>query len=238
MLLSLAGLALADPRVARRRREQRPGTCRPPSPARRRCRRRTSSTSRARTNTRPTASASSASSPRASIRTAWRCSWSGCSASTPLRRRQRAVVPAHAPDHVRADRRSPVARAGPAVQAGARTRSTSIWSARSCKSYQGDAREQVAVVRRRAEGEEVQQRDRRALRPRRRRCCARSTMPRAKAELAQLEKIAPPHPMIEAMAGNVLMARRTSTTLRSSASRRRSRAIRTRCSSSTTIRRR
>jgi predicted Zn-dependent protease len=30
-------------------------------------------------------------------------------------------------------------------------------------------------------------------------------MPRAKAELARLEEIAPPHPMIEAMAGNVLM---------------------------------
>jgi predicted Zn-dependent protease len=31
-------------------------------------------------------------------------------------------------------------------------------------------------------------------------------IPRAKIELAKLEKIAPPHPMIEAMAGNVLMA--------------------------------
>jgi predicted Zn-dependent protease len=30
-------------------------------------------------------------------------------------------------------------------------------------------------------------------------------IPRAKEELAKLEKIAPPHPMIEAMAGNVLM---------------------------------
>jgi beta-barrel assembly-enhancing protease len=31
-------------------------------------------------------------------------------------------------------------------------------------------------------------------------------IPRAKVELAKLEKIAPPHPMVEAMAGNVLMA--------------------------------
>ncbi|MCC7327350.1 MAG: M48 family metallopeptidase [Burkholderiales bacterium] len=72
------------------------------------------------------------------------------------------------------------------------------------KSYQGDAQEQVKVF-------EAALRDRKynnriaeqyglvaaLLR-------AQDTG-RAKAELAQLEKIAPPHPMVEAMAGNVLM---------------------------------
>jgi predicted Zn-dependent protease len=72
------------------------------------------------------------------------------------------------------------------------------------KSYQGDAREQVAsfevALRERKFNNEIAERYGLVASLLRAKQSAR-----AKAELASLEQIAPPHPMIEAMAGNVLM---------------------------------
>ncbi len=72
------------------------------------------------------------------------------------------------------------------------------------KSYQGDAREQVAsfdaALKEKKYNNVIAERYglvAALLRAR--------DIPRAKAELVELEAIAPPHPMIEAMAGNVLM---------------------------------
>jgi predicted Zn-dependent protease len=87
--------------------------------------------------------------------------------SHPLRRRQRAVVPAHAPDHVRAHRRGAVARAEHAVPQVADSLDFHLVRA-LLKSYQGDARETVASFDDALRRAQVQQRDRRALRPRRR----------------------------------------------------------------------
>ena len=64
-----------------------------------------------------------------------------------------------------------------------------------------------------------------------RRCCATRNSRGPRRSSRALEKIAPPHPMIEAMAGHVLMEVGRSSSSPSRASRRRSRAIRTRCSS-------
>ena len=174
--------------------------------ARRRSRSRASSTSRARTNTRPTASASSASTPPASTTTRWRRSWSGCR-SEPLHRRQRAVVPAHAPDHLRADRRGAGARAGQAVPAGCRL-------ARLPPGARAAARATRARRARRSRTSTTRSREHKYNSE----IAARyglvasllraEDLKRAKAELATLEKIAPPHPMIEAMAGHVLMESR------------------------------
>jgi predicted Zn-dependent protease len=73
------------------------------------------------------------------------------------------------------------------------------------KSYQGDAREAVAnfevALRERKYNNEIAERYGLVAALMR-----AKNIPRAKAELARLEKMAPPHPMIEAMAGNVLMA--------------------------------
>ncbi|MEO8506945.1 MAG: M48 family metalloprotease [Betaproteobacteria bacterium] len=72
------------------------------------------------------------------------------------------------------------------------------------KSYQGEPTEQVAVfevaLREKKYNSEIAERYglvAALLRAKK--------IPRAKVELARLEKMAPPHPMIEAMAGNVLM---------------------------------
>jgi predicted Zn-dependent protease len=73
------------------------------------------------------------------------------------------------------------------------------------KSYQGDAREQVAnfdaALKEKKYNNELAERYGLVASLMRAKNIAR-----AKTELARLEKIAPPHPMIEAMAGNVLMA--------------------------------
>ena len=125
-------------------------------------------------------------------------------AREPLRRRQRAVVPAHAPDHLRAHRRGAGARAGHAVPAGRRF-ARLPHGARAAAKLPGRAA--------RAGRESSTTRSPRTSTTTRspsttassRRCCAPRTLPRAKVELAKLEKMAPPHPMIEAMAGHVLM---------------------------------
>lgn len=72
------------------------------------------------------------------------------------------------------------------------------------KSYQGDAREQVtnfeAALRERKFNSEVAERYGLVAA-----LLRAENIARAKVELARLEKIAPPHPMIDAMAGHVLM---------------------------------
>jgi predicted Zn-dependent protease len=73
------------------------------------------------------------------------------------------------------------------------------------KSYQGDAREQVTnfdtALREKKYNNEIAERYGLVAS-----LLRANDIPRAKTELARLEKMAPPHPMIEAMAGNVLMA--------------------------------
>jgi predicted Zn-dependent protease len=72
------------------------------------------------------------------------------------------------------------------------------------KSYQGDAREQVAsfdaALREKKYNNEIAERYGLVAS-----LLRAKNITRAKTELARLEKMAPPHPMIEAMAGNVLM---------------------------------
>ncbi len=72
------------------------------------------------------------------------------------------------------------------------------------KSYQGEAREQVvafeSALRNKQYNDEVAERYGLVAA-----LVRAKDIPRAKAELARLEKIAPPNPMIEAMAGHVLM---------------------------------
>ncbi|MFO1317129.1 MAG: M48 family metalloprotease [Burkholderiales bacterium] len=72
------------------------------------------------------------------------------------------------------------------------------------KSYQGDAREQVAnfdaALREKKYNNEIAERYGLVAS-----LLRAKDIPRAKAELQRVEKMAPPHPMIEAMAGNVLM---------------------------------
>ena len=72
------------------------------------------------------------------------------------------------------------------------------------KSYQGDARETVAsfddALRQRKYNNEIAERYGLVAT-----LLRAKNIPRAKTELAKLERMAPPHPMIEAMAGNVLM---------------------------------
>jgi len=73
------------------------------------------------------------------------------------------------------------------------------------QSYQGDPREQVesfdqAIAQKKYNNEIAEHYGLVAS------LLRADNMPRAKVELAKLEKIAPPHPMIEAMAGNVLMS--------------------------------
>ncbi|MEO8344193.1 MAG: M48 family metalloprotease [Betaproteobacteria bacterium] len=73
------------------------------------------------------------------------------------------------------------------------------------RSYQGDPREQVAsfdyaIADRKFNNAVAEQYGLVAS------LLRAKEIPRAKLELAKLEKIAPPHPMVEAMAGNVLLA--------------------------------
>ena len=72
------------------------------------------------------------------------------------------------------------------------------------RSYPG-GRRGGRVVRDRARRAQVQQRGRGALRARRVAAARRQDPARRSSELATLERIAPPHPMIEAMAGHVLL---------------------------------
>ena len=73
------------------------------------------------------------------------------------------------------------------------------------KSYQGDAREQVVsfeiALRERKYNNEIAERYGLVAA-----LLRNKNVARAKSELAKLEKIAPAHPMLEAMAGNVMMA--------------------------------
>ena len=73
------------------------------------------------------------------------------------------------------------------------------------QSYQGEAREQVAnfdrtIAQKKYNNEVAEHYGLVAS------LLRAKDIPRAKVELATLERIAPPHPMVEAMAGNVLMA--------------------------------
>jgi predicted Zn-dependent protease len=72
------------------------------------------------------------------------------------------------------------------------------------RSYQGDAREQVAVfennLKNRKYNNEIAERYGLVAS-----LLRAQNIPRAKEELAKLEKMAPPNPMFDAMAGNVLM---------------------------------
>jgi len=72
------------------------------------------------------------------------------------------------------------------------------------KSYQGDAREAVAnfdhALKERKYNNEIAERYGLVAS-----LLRAKNIPRAKTELARLEKVAPPHPMIEAMAGHVLL---------------------------------
>ena len=77
--------------------------------------------------------------------------------------------------------------------------------ARAAAQLPGRAEGSGRVLRRLARRAQVQQRDRHALRSRRV-AVARARITRARrSELATLEKIAPEHPMIDAMAGHVLL---------------------------------
>ena len=136
------------------------------SPPRRRWRSRTSSTSRARTNTRPTASASSASTPPASTTRAM---------ATFMERLQRSTrfADSSAPSYLRTH---PVTYERIAeAQARAYGRpyrqvpdSLDFQMVRALlRSYEGEPKDAVAVLRQRARRAQVQQRDRRALRARR-----------------------------------------------------------------------
>ena len=121
-----------------------------------------------------------------------------------LRRRQRAQLPAHAPDHLRAHRRSAVARAGPPVPAGHRLARLPP-RARAAAQLPGRRRARPSrISTTRSPSASTTTRSPRTTASSRR-CCARRHSARAQGELAKLEKIAPPHPMIEAMAGHVLL---------------------------------
>jgi hypothetical protein len=86
-------------------------------------------------------------------------------AQHPLRRRQHALVPAHAPDHVRADRGGAGARGEHALPPGARLARLPP-GARAPPQLPGRRARAGRQFRRRAAREEVQQRDRGTLRPR------------------------------------------------------------------------
>ncbi len=83
-----------------------------------------------------------------------------------LRRGQRAVVSAHAPDHLRADRRGSGTRAGEALPADSRLARLPD-GPRAAQELYGHAAGGGRVVRRSDQGAQVQQRGRRALRARR-----------------------------------------------------------------------
>ena len=104
-----------------------------------------------------------------------------------VRRRQRAVVPAHAPGHVRAHRRSAVARAERRRTGRSPTRSTSSWCARCCAATRA-SRRGGRVLRDRARRAQVQQRDRDALRARRVAAARRKDSRARSSELATLEQ--------------------------------------------------
>ena len=86
-----------------------------------------------------------------------------------------------------------------------RRRSISIWCGRCCSSYQGEPKDAVAFFRRLARRAQVQQRDRPAQYGLVASLLRLKDYGRAKKELAKLEKLAPQHPMIDAMAGHVLL---------------------------------
>ena len=152
----------------------------------------------------------------------------------PFRRRQRAVLPAHAPDHLRAHRRGAGASVRRALPAGRATRSTSTSCARCCAATRAPTARPSQYFRRGTGRGQVQQRVADPLRPRRR-AAARQGRRRARSRSSRRSKtMAPPHPMIDgdgrARADGV---RRLPRGARAGSSRR-SRSTRTRCSSSTT----
>ena len=173
--------------------------------ARRRWRSRSSSTSRARTSTRPTASASSASSRPASTSTPWPRSWSACrtrrASTTATRPRTcaRTRSPSSAsPRRRRARRPTRIDRCADSLdfQHGARA------AARATRATPRDA---VAYFETALARAQVQQRSRRAVRPRRVVAARARTTRAPRSSSPSSRRSAPPHPMIEAMAGHVLM---------------------------------
>ena len=141
---------------------------------------------------------------RASIRPAWRRSWIGCRSPTvsPTATRRPTCGRTRSPTSASPRRR----RARTASRYRQVGDSLDFHLVRALlRSYTGTDREAVAVLRRGAGRAQVQQRGRRPATASSPRCCAPRTSPRAKQELATLEKMAPPHPMIDAMAGHVLM---------------------------------
>ena len=159
-------------------------------------------------------------------------------AGDPLLGEQRAVVPAHAPDHLRAHRRGAGARAGHAVPPGPRLARLPPGPRAAAELPGRRAQEAVALLRRRASPSASTTARSPRITASSRRCCARKGPRAPRQELATLEKIAPPHPMIDAIAAHVLLEngehRRRDAALRDGAAD----ATPTRCSSSTTIPRR
>ena len=125
-------------------------------------------------------------------------------AAGPLLRRQRAVLPAHAPDHLRADRRGRRRARRRSRTGRSPIPSISRWCARSLRSYQGTPREAVLyfdeALRERKYNSEIAARYGLVAA-----LLRANDLKRAKVELVTLEKIAPPHPMVEAIAGHVYM---------------------------------
>ena len=119
-----------------------------------------------------------------------------------LRRRQRALLPAHAPDHATSasPRRRRARRRGPTGRSP--TRSTSSWCARCCEATRA-RRRGGRVVRHRDRRAQVQQRGRGAVRPGGV-AAARPRFPRAKPSSRRSRRAHRP-PMIEAMAGHVMI---------------------------------
>jgi predicted Zn-dependent protease len=201
MLMTLAGLALAV-LASRAGGSGNSSATVAAIQGRKRLRSRTSSTSRARTSTRPTASASSAWSLRASTQRRRR----------PHGRLQRSArfVEGNAPSYLRTH---PITFERIA-EAQARAQdlpyrqvadSLDFHLVRALlKSYQGDARATAAsfedALRQRKYNNEIAERYGLVAS-----LLRAKDIPRARTELAKLERMAPPHPMIEAMAGNVLM---------------------------------
>ncbi len=146
--------------------------------------------------------------PRASIPRRWRRSWSGCNA------RSRFVDNGNAPSYLRTH---PVTLERIAeAQARAFGRpyrqvadSLDFHMVRALlRSYEGEAKDAVALLRQRAGRAQVQQRGRRCTTGSSHRCCAPRTTSARRSSSSTLEKMAPPHPMIDAMAGHVLHGQR------------------------------
>ena len=171
-------------RTARRRRDRRDAGARRSS---------SRSTSRARTSTRPTASASSGSMPPASTSTRWRRSCSACSARCAS---STATSPSYLRDHPVTYERIAEAQArayGHAVPAGRRFARLPPRARAAAQLPGRAARRPSAGSTTRSPSTSTTTRSPRttASSPR---CCAPTTIARAKEELATLEKMAPAAP--------------------------------------------